>query len=192
MLYISRGYLDLTILALLLISIASALLKIYMPLPRPLLTRFARLYHVHFAVTGTTISELGSHRHLTILALISIASALLKTYTPLPRPLLTRFVRLYHVHFAVTGTTISELGSVHLTILALLLISVASAFLKTYTPLPRPFLTRFTRLYHVHSALTGTTVSELGSYHLTILALLLISLASALLNTYTPLPRPYH
>ena len=99
-LYISRGYLDLTILALLLISVVIALLKIYMPLPRPLLTRFARLYHVHFAVTGTTISELGSH-HLTILALllISIASALFKTYTPLPRPLLTRFVRLYHVHF---------------------------------------------------------------------------------------------
>ena len=114
MLYISRGYLDLTILALLLISVASALLKIYTPLPRPLLTRFARLYHVHFAVTGTTISELGSHRHLTILALllISIASALLKTYTPLPCPLLARFARLYHVHFALTGTTMSELGIV--------------------------------------------------------------------------------
>ena len=132
--------------------------------------------------------------NLTTLALllISVASALPETYTPLPRPLLKRFTRLYHVHFALTETTISELGSHHLTILALLLISVASALLETYTPLPRPLLTRFTRLYHVHFALTGTTMSELGSYHLTILALLLISLTSALLNTYMPLPRPYH
>ena len=101
MLYISRGYLHLTILALILISVTSALLKTYTPLPRPLLTRFTRLYHVHFALTETTISELGSHHHLTILALllISVASDLLKTYMPLPRPLLTRFTCLYHVHF---------------------------------------------------------------------------------------------
>ena len=73
--------------------------------------RFVHLCHVHFALTGTNKSELGSH-NLAILALllISIASALLKTYTPLPRPLLIRFVHLCHVHFAVTGTTISELG----------------------------------------------------------------------------------
>ena len=68
-------------------------------------------------------------------------------------------------------------------ILALFLISLASALLNTYTPLPHPLLTRFTRHYHVHSSLTETTISELGNYnHLTILALL-ISLASALLNT---------
>ena len=184
-LYISRGYLRLTTLALLLISLASALLKIYTPLPCPLLAH--RSNHLR--------TWQSSHR-LTILALllISLASALLNAYTPLPRPLLTRFTRLYLVHSALTGTTISELGNYHsLTILAFLLISVASALLKTYTSLPRPLLTRFTHLYHVHFALTGTTMSELGSYHhLTILALLLISLASALLNTYTPLPRPYH
>ena len=117
------------------------------------------------------------------LLLISLASALLKIYTPLPRPLLAH--RSKHL---------STWQSSHcLTILALLLISLAIALLNTYTPLPRPLLTRFTRLYHVHSALTETTISELGNYHhLTILELLLISLASALLNTYTPLPRPYH
>ena len=59
---------------------------------------------------------------------------------PLPHPLLIKFVHLCHVHFAVTGTTISELGSHHLVILALLLISIASALLNTYTPLPRPLL----------------------------------------------------
>ena len=138
-LYISRGYLDLTILALLLISIASALLKTYMPLPRPLLTRFVRIYHVHFAVTGTTISELGSH-HLTILALllISISSALLKTYMPLPRPLLTRFVRLYHVHFAVTGTTKSELG-----------IIIISRFQRFFLSPLHVLFSTLIRLYHV-------------------------------------------
>ena len=87
--------------------------------------------------------------------------------------LFSRFTRLYHVHFALTGTTITELGSHHLTILALLLISIARVLLKTYTPLPRPLLTRFTCLYHVHFTLTGTTISELGSHHFTILALLL-------------------
>ena len=186
---------DVTILALLLISVASAILKTYMTLPRPLLTRFTRLYHVHFALTGITMSELGNYHRLTILALllISVTSACLKTYTTLPRPLLTRFARLYHVHFALTGITMSELGNYHrVTILALLLISVASACLKTYTTLPCPLLTRFTRLYHVHFALTGTTILELGSHYLTILALLHISLASALRNTYTPLRRPYH
>ena len=101
MLYISRGYLHLTILAFLLISLASALLNTYTPLPHPLLTTLIPLYHIHSSLTETTISELGNYNHLTILALllISLASALLNTYTPLPRPLLTRFTRPYHVHF---------------------------------------------------------------------------------------------
>ena len=132
MLYISRGYLHLTILALLLISLASALLNTYTPLPRPLLTTLIRLYHVHSSLTETTISELGNYNHLTILALlIYLASALLNTYTPLPRPLLTTLIRLYHVHSSLTETTISELGNYnHFTILALL-ISLASALLNT-------------------------------------------------------------